>query len=215
MRDKTLVLRYLRDFFGVRVVYLPSRPSPLHFLEKARAAAERCRKCELYKGRNKLVFGWGNPFARLMLVGEAPGADEDRLGKPFVGAAGKLLTEVLAEAGLDRERDLYIANTLKCRPPRNRDPLPQERAACWPFLKAQIRVIDPELLVAMGRHAAAQLLGLEAEQASISSLRKRIHRGVLGKPVLVTYHPAAATRRKALRSLLLEDFKRASQFLGI
>ncbi len=205
----------MRDFFGLRTVYLPTRPAPVPFLAKARETAERCRRCELWRSRTRLVFGWGNPFARLMLVGEAPGADEDALGKPFVGAAGKLLTEVLEEVGLDRERDLYIANTLKCRPPKNRDPLPQERAACWPFLKAQIRIIDPELLVAMGRHAAAQLLVLDVERVSISSLRKRIHRGVLKKPVLVTYHPAAATRRKALRELLVQDFRRAAEFLGI
>ena len=136
------------------------------------------------------MFGVGDEKAEWMLVGEAPGSEEDRLGEPFVGQAGKLLDNMLAAIGLARGRNVYIANVLKCRPPANRNPEPDEVEQCAPYLLRQIGLVRPKLIVAMGRFAAQTLLGTDA---TIASLRGRVHR-YAGVPLIVTYHPAYLLR---------------------
>lgn len=153
------------------------------------AAICDCQKCPLGKTRTKFVYGVGNPTADLLFVGEAPGADEDRLGEPFVGRAGQLLDKILAAMGLDRTK-VYIANVLKCRPPGNRDPLPEEVELCIGYLKEQIRAIRPKLMVALGRIAAQALLDTKAP---LGKLRGSWHEFET-IPLLVTYHPAALLR---------------------
>lgn len=158
----------------------------------------RCRACSLCETRKQTVFGVGNTNAEWMLIGEAPGAEEDARGEPFVGQAGRLLDNMLASIGMSREgqtpKSVYIANVLKCRPPGNRNPQPEEVSKCEPFLLRQIELVHPALIVVMGRLAAQSLLGTDA---SIASLRGRPHRiNVAGRqiPVVVTYHPAYLLR---------------------
>ena len=153
-------------------------------------AVPACTACKLHSSRTQTVFGVGDENADWLLIGEAPGADEDRLGEPFVGQAGKLLDNMLAAIGLSRGDNVYIANVLKCRPPGNRNPEPDEVAKCTPFLLQQISLIQPKLIVAMGRFAAQTLLNTDA---SIASLRGRQHT-YAGVPLIVTYHPAYLLR---------------------
>jgi DNA polymerase len=162
------------------------------------AEAAGCRACPLGETRRQAVFGVGHRHAEWMLVGEAPGAEEDTRGEPFVGQAGKLLDNMLASIGLTREgetpQSVFIANVLKCRPPGNRNPEPAEVAQCQPFLRRQVELVDPKLVVVMGRFAAQALLGTDA---SIASLRGQVHHiDVAGRrvPVVVTYHPAYLLR---------------------
>ena len=159
-----------------------------------RATVGACRACGLCETRTQTVFGVGAERAQWMLVGEAPGQEEDARGEPFVGQAGRLLDNMLAAIGLDRASDVYIANVLKCRPPRNRDPQPEEVAHCEPLLQRQVALLAPKLILVMGRFAAQSLLRTDA---SIASLRGRLHRyeaGGLSVPVVVTYHPAYLLR---------------------
>ena len=149
-----------------------------------------CTDCKLRAGCTQTVFGVGDEKAEWLLVGEAPGAEEDRLGEPFVGQAGKLLDNMLAAIGLSRQKNVYIANVLKCRPPGNRNPEPDEVARCSPHLQKQIALINPRLIIAMGRFAAQTLVGSDA---TIASLRGRVHR-YAGVPLIVTYHPAYLLR---------------------
>jgi len=149
-----------------------------------------CTDCKLRAGCTQTVFGVGDENAQWMLVGEAPGAEEDRVGEPFVGQAGKLLDNMLASISLARGKNVYIANVLKCRPPGNRNPEPDEVAACSPHLLRQIGLIKPKLILAMGRFAAQTLLGTDA---TISSLRGKVHQ-YAGVPLIVTYHPAYLLR---------------------
>jgi DNA polymerase len=153
-------------------------------------AVPACTACELHKTRTQTVLGVGDERAEWLLVGEAPGAEEDRLGEPFVGQAGKLLDAMLAAIDLKRGENVYIANVLKCRPPGNRNPEAHEVAQCSPFLLRQIGLIRPKLIVAMGRFAAQTLLNSDA---SIASLRGTVHR-FAGVPLIVTYHPAYLLR---------------------
>ena len=155
-----------------------------------KAAVSGCTQCALHQTRTKTVFGVGDENADWMLIGEAPGAEEDRLGDPFVGQAGKLLDNMLAAIGLSRRQNVYIANVLKCRPPGNRNPSPEEVEKCSPHLLQQIALIQPKLIVAMGRFAAQTLLNTDA---SIASLRGRVHT-YAGVPLIVTYHPAYLLR---------------------
>ena len=169
-----------------------------------KAKVKGCTDCGLRAGCTQTVFGVGDESADWMLVGEAPGAEEDRLGEPFVGQAGRLLDNMLAAIGLARGRNVYIANVLKCRPPGNRNPEPEEVAKCAPHLARQIALIRPKLIVAMGRFAAQTLLGTDA---TIGSLRGRVH-SYQGVPLVVTYHPAYLLRNlpdkaKAWADLLL------------
>ena len=170
--------------------------------EMARALAG-CRRCRLCQGRTQVVFGVGNPAARVVFMGEGPGADEDRLGEPFVGRAGQLLNAMLPSIGLKRA-DVYIANVVKCRPPGNRDPESDEAAACMPFLKRQIELIDPAVIVCLGRIAARYLLGTTAP---ISSYRGRWTKW-MGRDVLPTYHPAYLLRNPAAKRESWSDFKK-------
>jgi len=164
-------------------------------------AVPACTACALHKGRTQTVFGVGDEQADWLLVGEAPGAEEDRLGEPFVGQAGRLLDNMLAAIGLSRGENVYIANVLKCRPPGNRNPEPGEVAKCSPHLLKQIELIEPKLIVAMGRFAAQTLLGTDA---TIASLRGRVHR-YAGVPLIVTYHPAYLLRNLPDKSKAWED----------
>jgi DNA polymerase len=166
------------------------------------ANLQDCTRCRLCEGRRKVVFGAGNPDADLMLIGEGPGADEDRQGLPFVGAAGELLTRIIQAIEMTRD-EVYIANVVKCRPPGNRDPQPDEVAACRGFLERQIALVQPKVIVALGRVAAQTLLGSDSP---IGQLRGRWHR-VQGIPARVTYHPAALLRNPALKRPTWEDMQ--------
>ena len=166
-----------------------AEPAPAKWIE-LRQAVPSCTACGLHKSRTQTVFGVGDENADWMLIGEAPGAEEDRLGEPFVGQAGKLLDNMLASIGLKRGENVYIANVLKCRPPGNRNPEPDEVAKCTPFLKGQIALVKPKLIIAMGRFAAQTLL---ASDASIASMRGKVYR-YEGVPLIVTYHPAYLLR---------------------
>ncbi len=175
--------------------------------EMGRALAG-CRRCRLCQRRTQVVFGVGNPNARVVFVGEGPGADEDRIGEPFVGRAGQLLNAMLPSIGLKRE-DVYIANVVKCRPPGNRDPEPDEAAACMPFLRRQIELIDPAVIVCLGRVAARHLLGTTAP---ISSYRGRWTTWA-GRDVLPTFHPAYLLRNPAAKRDSWADFKKLREKL--
>ncbi|HOP07251.1 MAG TPA: uracil-DNA glycosylase [candidate division Zixibacteria bacterium] len=181
-------------------------PEPTHTepqfdsLEEHYEAICNCQKCPLGQTRNKFVYGAGNPKAEVMFVGEAPGADEDRLGEPFVGRAGQLLDKILAAIKFDRTQ-IYIANILKCRPPGNRDPQPDEMAQCFPYLKEQVALIQPKLICALGRIAAQAMLDTKTP---LGKLRGRWHE-YEGVPMLVTYHPAALLRNPAFKRGTWED----------
>jgi DNA polymerase len=172
-------------------------------LEQFHNDISSCQECILSEKRNKFVFGVGDPNANLLLVGEAPGAEEDRLGEPFVGRAGKLLDKILAAIGKSRNKDVFICNVLKCRPPGNRDPLPFEVEQCEPYLKHQIRLIKPKLIVALGRVAGKTLLKMDAP---LKAMRETIH-NYYGTPLIVTYHPAALLRNPGFKRNTWEDFK--------
>ena len=161
-----------------------------------------CTNCALGHSRRKFVFGSGSPNAGIMFIGEAPGAEEDRQGKPFVGAAGQLLTKIIQAIGLSRE-EVYICNMLKCRPPNNRDPLPEEKAECEPYLKRQIEIIRPKVICTLGRVASQAILG---STSSMRQLRGTLHQ-YEGIPVIVTYHPAALLRNATLKKDTWEDVK--------
>jgi DNA polymerase len=169
------------------------------------AAVAGCTRCELHRTRTNTVFGVGDPQARWLIIGEAPGADEDRQGEPFVGRAGQLLDAMLKAVGLARSQ-VFIANILKCRPPNNRDPHAGEAGACAPYLQRQIELISPRLILAVGRVAAQHLLHSELP---IGKLRGQVHRyGETGIPLVATYHPAyllrsPAEKRKAWQDLQL------------
>lgn len=173
--------------------------------EPLRELVAACTRCELHATRTQTVFGVGNRSARWMFIGEAPGAEEDRQGEPFVGRAGQLLTSMLKAAGFRRE-DVYIANVLKCRPPGNRDPRPEEARACRGYLERQLELVSPDLVVAVGRIAAQNLL---ATDTPLGKLRGKVHAlGARRWPLIVTYHPAyllrsPAEKRKAWQDLVL------------
>jgi DNA polymerase len=169
-----------------------------------------CTRCALHTGRNKLVFGDGSPAARLMFVGEGPGADEDAQGLPFVGKAGQLLNNMIAAMGFKRE-EVYIANVVKCRPPNNRVPEPEEGATCSPFLFRQIDVVRPEVLVALGATAATWLLGT---RQPLAGLRGRVHT-MRGTRLVVTYHPAYLLRDPRQKKEAWADLQIAMKELGL
>ncbi len=161
-----------------------------------------CTRCRLAEGRTKVVFGEGDRNADLLVVGEAPGLEEDRSGRPFVGPAGQLLDKMLAAIGFRRE-EVFICNVLKCRPPKNRDPLGDEVAACRPYLRRQVELIEPKAICAFGRFAAQTLL---ATESSLTRLRGATHE-FMGVPVVVTYHPAALLRNAQWKRPAWEDLK--------
>ena len=169
--------------------------------EQLKAAVPQCRACALSASRTNTVFGVGDEHADWLIVGEAPGAEEDARGEPFVGQAGRLLDNMLASIGLKRGANVYIANVLKCRPPGNRNPERTEVEQCSPYLQRQIELIRPKLIVAMGRFAVQTLLDTDA---SIGSLRGRVHR-YRGVPLVVTYHPAYLLRSLHEKAKAWED----------
>jgi DNA polymerase len=169
-----------------------------------------CTRCALHKGRNKIVFADGSPLARLMFVGEGPGADEDAQGLPFVGRAGQLLNNMIAAMGLKRE-EVYIANVVKCRPPGNRTPEPDEANTCSPFLFRQIDVVRPQVLVALGATAATYLLG---QRQPLAGLRGRVH-AFRGCQLIVTYHPAFLLRDPRQKKEAWADLQIAMKELGL
>jgi uracil-DNA glycosylase len=175
---------------------------PIAELQALAAVAAGCTACRLAEGRTNVVFGAGDPAARLMFVGEGPGRDEDLQGLPFVGRSGRLLEELLAQIGLRRD-EVYIANVVKCRPPNNRDPLQDEIDACKGYLRDQITLIDPEVVVTLGNFATKLLLRTEV---GISRLRGTAHRWWGGRTLVPTFHPAAALRGgPRVRSQMEED----------
>lgn len=161
-----------------------------------------CTRCKLSDGRKNIVFGVGNPEAALVFVGEAPGADEDRTGEPFVGAAGQLLTKMIEAMGLTRQ-EVYICNIIKCRPPGNRNPEPDEIAACEPFLKRQLAALRPRMIVCLGKFATQCLLRSEAP---ISKLRGQFH-AYEGIPLMATYHPAFLLRNPSAKREVWSDLQ--------
>ena len=183
-------------------------PKPHIPLDELRVQVESCRRCPLCDGRTQTVFGVGNPHARVVFIGEAPGKNEDLQGEPFVGAAGHYLNELLGCAGLRRE-DVFIANVLKCRPPGNRDPRPEEIQTCTPYLREQTRTIDPEVLVTLGKFSTQFVL---KTQVGITRLHGRVQRA--GKfLVFPIFHPAAALYDGAKREALENDFVTLGQLL--
>jgi uracil-DNA glycosylase family 4 len=181
---------------------------PDRILGELQESVFNCRKCALSKTRTKTVFGGGSSRAQLILIGEAPGAEEDRQGVPFVGRAGQLLTKMLAYIGLNRE-DVYITNVLKCRPPNNRDPLPTEVACCEPYLLEQLAVVKPRLICALGRHAAQTLLKTDR---GINSLRGSFY-DYHGIKILPTFHPAYLLRNPADKVKVKQDLQKVKAFL--
>lgn len=172
-------------------------------------AVARCTACPLHQSRTQGVFGVGDRRADWMIIGEAPGAEEDRLGEPFVGRAGRLLDLMLRAIGLSREQ-VYIANILKSRPPNNRDPRPEEISACWPYLARQIELVDPKIFLVVGRIAAQSLL---ETQTPVGKLRGRIHE-FRGRPLVVTYHPAYLLRSPGQKAKAWADLQLARHALS-
>lgn len=175
-------------------------------LEAVAAAVAGCTRCFLAQGRTNVVPGEGNPRPDLVLVGEGPGQTEDQTGRPFVGRAGELLTDILGAIGYARE-EVFICNVVKCRPPQNRKPLPDEMAACSPFLDAQLRLLRPKVILALGATAAEALLGA---RKPLSEVRQLVH-SYRGIPLVVTYHPAALLRNPAWKKPTWDDVRIARQ----
>jgi uracil-DNA glycosylase family 4 len=206
---------------AVPVALPPPGATPADALDwpALRAAVAGCRACGLCDTRRQTVFGTGHPQAHCMVVGEAPGEQEDAQGEPFVGAAGQLLDRMLAALGLGRgdgtaggspAQQVFIANTLKCRPPRNRNPSPEELAACRPFLQRQVALVQPRVILAMGRFAVQSLLDSDAP---IGRLRGTVHRWH-GVPLVVTYHPAYLLRQPADKAKAWDDLCLAAELLA-
>lgn len=171
-----------------------------------------CSQCVLRETCRTVVPGEGSADAEIMFIGEGPGQKEDELGRPFVGAAGKFLDELLSTINIKRE-DIYIANVIKCRPPGNRDPLPEEAEACWPWLAEQIKIIDPKLIVILGKHSLERFLpGKKISQIHGKALRRTTPE-LKTRIYLALYHPAAALYNGGMRSVLIEDFKKIPQVL--
>ncbi len=173
-----------------------------------------CNKCALRKYCIQVVPGDGSAQAQIMFIGEGPGKKEDELGKPFVGAAGKFLDEMLAIINLKRE-DVYIVNTVKCRPPENRDPLPEEKETCWPWLLEQVKIIQPKLIVTLGKHSMEIFLPtFKISQIHGQALRREIPE--IGKQIFFAlYHPAAALYNGSMREVLIKDFKKIPKVLDL
>lgn len=180
-------------------------------LEKVRIRAGRCEACRLAAKRTNMVFGEGNPDADIMFIGEGPGEDEDLSGRPFVGKAGQLLTKII-ENGMKIPREqVYIANIVKCRPPANRDPMPDEAQCCIGFLKEQIKIVNPKVLILLGKVAMKNLLGIDG---SMTKARESDYE-YEGIKVFVTYHPSALLRNESYKRPVWEDIKKAMKYLGM
>ncbi len=188
----------------------PETTEPEVALERLAAELADCGACKLAQGRTQVVFGEGNPRPRVMFIGEAPGFHEDRKGRPFVGKAGQLLDRIIENAMGLRRADVYIANVNKCRPPDNRDPQPDEVAACLPNLRAQVRILQPEVIVTLGRIAAHNLLASTAPMRRLRGQDLRYE----GIPVVATWHPAYLLRQPSAKADTWEDIKRVNRLLG-
>lgn len=196
---------------GVTPEQIRARAAACRNLEELRAEVAKCTACELCKTRTQTVFQDGQGTRGVLFVGEAPGADEDREGLPFVGKAGKLLTDIIEKGMGIRRSEVTIANVLKCRPPDNRDPKPIEKALCTPFLDRQIELLDPQVVIPLGRHAACHLL---QSDSTMGQLRGRIHeRG--GRKFVPTYHPAFLLRSPHMKSKCWADIQLAMAELGL
>ncbi len=196
------LLKFYRDI-GVEYMKPLNIKTKVEEFEKLKKEVENCKKCELYKGRTNPVFGEGSINAEIMFVGEAPGRDEDIQGRPFVGRAGRLLRELLGEVGID-VKSVYIANCLKCRPPMNRDPLPEELISCFDYLKKQIGVIEPKVIATLGRYSTYELTN---QKGALGTLRGRVfdYRGI---KVIPLYHPAYLLRNPKAIDIFLDDLKK-------
>ena len=186
-------------------------------LEKIKNEVLNCKKCELWKIRTNIVFGEGNASARIMIISEAPGYNEDREGHPFCGAAGKVLNELFESIGANR-KEVYVCNLLKCRPPNNRDPQKEEIEACTPFLEKQIEIIKPEVICTLGNYATVYIMqnyGLKDKIQGISKIHGKVFeaRTLFGSiKIIPLYHPAVATYNINMKKVLKEDFKILQKF---
>lgn len=205
MQEKLPFLEYIRDVYGDEIISSPKN----HPLEDYFYEICDCQKCELGKTRQHFVFGAGNPDANIMFVGEAPGEQEDKLGLPFVGRSGKLFDKILEEIGITR-KDIFISNVLKCRPPKNRDPLPEEIELCENYLHKQIEIIQPKVIVALGRVAANTLLRAKNALKDMRGITYIYH----DTNLRVTYHPAAILRNMGMYNLLRDDMLEFVQKYG-
>lgn len=205
MRERYLFEMLVPGSERQAICHLPpaaAKPALVQTLPDLAAEARRCSRCRLRQSAHQVVFGEGNPKARLMLIGEGPGADEDKLGRPFAGKAGELLNKILAAVDISRE-EVYITNVVKCHPPENRTPQKEETAACLPYLQEQIQIISPQIIVALGAVATQALLGPEAR---ITKMRGTWHE--LGNiQVMPTYHPAALLRDPEKKRPVWQDIK--------
>ncbi len=211
-REKNLYIEYLKIVKSFKQ-YLKKKEGSFSdsafLLHKLQEEIKNCQKCPLYRTRTNLVFGEGNPDAILIIVGEAPGKDEDLQGRPFVGAAGKLLRESLRYLEIPEDK-FYIANILKCRPPGNRDPKPEEIACCLPYLKRQIQIIQPKIICSLGKFSTQTLLNTTR---GITYLRGQKFTLPHGKILIPTYHPAACIYRPPWRKQFMADLKKVKQEL--
>src|SRR5438093_172945 len=182
--------------------------SPEEILKEVAAEVSVCAKCDLCKGRTKAVPGEGNPHAKIFFIGEGPGFHEDRQGRPFVGPAGQFLDELLASINLKRA-DVFITNVVKCRPPGNRDPEPEESQACNGYLDRQIAAINPQVIVTLGRYSMAKFFGNE----KISAIHGRARR-IDGRICIAMYHPAAGLHQQSLKDTIRSDFKKIPQMIA-
>lgn len=197
-------LEFYQDL-GVRGLFgtPPSKPFPTSLtLDRLWDDLKECQRCKLHTGRTQVVFGSGNPYAALVFVGEAPGEQEDLQGQPFVGPAGELLTKIIEAIGLRRE-EVYLTSVIKCRPPNNRNPEPDEIATCAPFLQEQLQIIQPKIICALGAYAAQTLL---RTTETISQLRGRFH-DYHGIKLMPTYHPAYLLRKPAEKRFVWQDMQ--------
>ncbi len=208
---------YLEYLKGMGIVSLPSSGmepenptrSQVLTLEEVRKELGDCKRCKLHRGRKTIVFGEGNEKATLMFIGEGPGYDEDVQGRPFVGKAGQLLTKIIQSINLQRE-EVYIANIIKCRPPQNRNPEPDEIQSCNPFLQKQIQVIQPKIICALGTFSAQTLLKTETK---ITALRGKFY-DLKGIKVIPTYHPAFLLRNPDKKKEVWEDMKKIAEWIN-
>lgn len=201
-------LRQTQDIYGDKLYLKINKQTNIansskNALDDFNHSINTCQKCQLGNSRTNFVFGVGDKNADLLLIGEAPGEKEDLEGIPFVGRAGKLLDKILSAISLSRDKGVYICNVLKCRPPDNRDPLPSEIEQCEPYLKEQINLIKPKLIVALGRVAAKTLLKNDLALKDMRSIKHDYY----GTPLIATYHPAALLRNQNLKPAAWEDFK--------